>query len=156
MEYDFPGLTAVSDGLKYVAVSETDFIFIAKDLTHISTLVMETVSNSEKLVYLNHLIWLLLENSYCILLLCKLQDVCSGSAFIFFRPGYDVTYVGSIDTGKCGDVQQIDDALKRILLKSQGASHHPALFEIQEIGIKVIECSTGKVCGPYIKEGTFS
>lgn len=61
------------------------------------------------------------------------------------RPGFDVTYVGSIDTGKYGDVQQIDSALKRILLKSHGASHHPALFEIQEIGIKVIECSTGKV-----------
>lgn len=80
---------------------------------------------------------------------------CSGSAFPFFRPGFGVTYVGGIDTGKYGDVKQIDDALKRILLKSHG-SHHPALFEIQEIGIKVTECSTGKVCDPFIREVTFS
>jgi hypothetical protein len=64
--------------------------------------------------------------------------------------------MGSIDTGKCGDVKQIDDAMKRILLKSHGGSRHPALFEIQEIGIKVTECSTGKVCDPFMKEFTFS
>lgn len=67
-----------------------------------------------------------------------------------------MTYVGSIDTGKYGDVKQIDDAMKRILLKSHGGSHHPALFEIQEIGIKVTECSTGKVCDPFIREVTCS
>jgi hypothetical protein len=82
------------------------------------------------------------------LLSCKLQDICSGNAFTFFRPGFGVSYVGSIDTGKYGDVKQIDDAMKRILLKSHVRSHHPALFEIQEIGIKVTECSTGKVCDP--------
>jgi hypothetical protein len=61
------------------------------------------------------------------------------------RPGFGVTYVGSVDTGKSGDVKQIENAMKRILLKSHGGSHHPAQFEIQEIGIKVTECSTGKV-----------
>jgi len=67
-----------------------------------------------------------------------------------------VTYVGSIDTGRSGDVKQIDNALKRILLKSHGGSHHPAQFEIQEIGIRVTECSTGKVCDPFKREVTFS
>jgi hypothetical protein len=76
--------------------------------------------------------------------------------FFFFRPGFDVTYVGSIDTGKYGDVKQIDDAMKLILLNSNVGSHHPALFEIQEIGIKVTESSTGKVCDPCIKDTTFS
>jgi hypothetical protein len=90
------------------------------------------------------------------LLSCELQDICSGSAFTFFRPGFGVTYVGNIDTGKFGDVKQIDDALKRILLKSHGRSHHLALFEIQEIGIKVTECSTGEVCGPFIRGVPFS
>jgi hypothetical protein len=69
----------------------------------------------------------------------------------FFRPGFNVTYVGSVDTGKYGDVKQIDDAMKLILLNSRGRSHHPALFEVQEIGIKVTESSTGKVCELYIK-----
>lgn len=87
---------------------------------------------------------------------CKLQEICSGSTFTFFRPGFGVTYVGSIDTGKYGDVKQIDEAMKRILLKSHGGSLHPALFEIQEIGIKVTECSTGKVCDPSIREAIFS
>jgi hypothetical protein len=47
---------------KCAAVSETDFIFIVKVLTHIKTLVMETASISEMLVHLNHLIQLLPEN----------------------------------------------------------------------------------------------
>jgi hypothetical protein len=97
-----------------------------------------------------------LRTCYSILLPCKLQDICSESAFIFFRPGFDVTYVGSIDTGNYGDAKQIDNAMKLIVLNSNGGSPHPALFEIQEIGIKVTEISTGKVCDPCIKEATFS
>jgi len=64
--------------------------------------------------------------------------------------------VGSVDTGKSGDVKQIENAMKRILLKSHGGSHHPAQFEIQEIGIKVTECSTGKVYDTFIREVTLS
>jgi hypothetical protein len=41
------------------------------------------------------------------------------------------------------------------MLQSHGGSHHPAVFEIQEIGIKVTECSTGKVCDSFIREVTF-
>lgn len=65
------------------------------------------------------------------------------------RPGFDVTYVGSIDTGNYGDAKQIDNAMKLIVLNSNGGSPHPALFEIQEIGIKVTEISTGKVLLQY-------
>jgi hypothetical protein len=60
-----------------------------------------------------------------------------------------VTYVGCVATGKYGDVKQIDNAMRMILLNSHGESHHPSLFEIQEIGIKVTETATGKVCSPY-------
>lgn len=60
------------------------------------------------------------------------------------RPGFDVKYLGSITTGEHGDVKQIDNAMRIILFNSHG-SHHPALFEIQEIGIQVTEKATGKV-----------
>jgi hypothetical protein len=69
------------------------------------------------------------------------------------RPGFDVKYLGSITTGKHGDVKQIDNAMGIVLFNSHG-SHHPALFEIQEIGIKVTENATGKVCDPYTKNTT--
>ncbi|XP_021915109.1 uncharacterized protein LOC110827603 [Zootermopsis nevadensis] len=68
----------------------------------------------------------------------KLKNVPSAA-----RPGFDVTFVGSVTTGKHGDVKQIDNAMRIILLN--GGSHHPSLFEIQEIGIKVTENATGKV-----------
>jgi hypothetical protein len=68
---------------------------------------------------------------------------------LIFRPGFDVTYVGSVATGKHGDVRQIDDAMKIILLNSHAGLHRPSVFEIQEIGIKVTEIATGKVCDLY-------
>jgi len=64
--------------------------------------------------------------------------------------------MGSVNTGKHGDVKQIDGAMKRILFKYHGFLRHPALFEIQEIGIKVTEYSTGEVCDPFMREVTFS
>ncbi|PNF43814.1 hypothetical protein B7P43_G07762 [Cryptotermes secundus] len=60
------------------------------------------------------------------------------------RPGFHVKYLGSFNTGKHGDVKQIDNAMRIVMFKSHG-SHCPALFEIQEIGIKVTENATGKV-----------
>lgn len=72
---------------------------------------------------------------------------------LIFRPGFDVKYLGSITTGKRGDVKQIDNAMRMVLCNSHG-SHHPALFEIQEIGIKVTENATGKVCDPDTKNTT--
>jgi hypothetical protein len=68
---------------------------------------------------------------------------------LVFRPGFDVTYVGSVATGRYGDVKQIDNAMRIILLNSHGGSHHPSLFEVQEIGIKVTESATEKVCNSY-------
>jgi len=62
--------------------------------------------------------------------------------------------VGSISTGKQGDVRQINNAVNVIMLNSHGRSHHPSLFEIQEIGIRVTESASGKVCDPYKKEAT--
>jgi hypothetical protein len=63
------------------------------------------------------------------------------------RPGFDVKYLGSIATGNYGDVKQINNAMRIVLLNSH-ESHHPALFEIQEIGIKVTESATREVCDP--------
>jgi hypothetical protein len=71
-----------------------------------------------------------------------------------FRPGFDVKYLGSITTGKHGDVKQIDNAMRIVLFNSHG-SHHPALFEIQEIGIQVTENATRKVCDPDTKKYYF-
>jgi hypothetical protein len=69
---------------------------------------------------------------------------------LIFRPGFDVKYLGSITTGEHGDVKQIGNAMRIVLFNSHG-SQHPALFEIQEIGIQVTEKATGKVCDPDTK-----
>lgn len=60
------------------------------------------------------------------------------------RPGFDVSYVGSVATGKHGDVRQIDGAMNNILFNNRNRSNRPSLFEIQEIGIKVTEKSNSK------------
>jgi hypothetical protein len=65
-----------------------------------------------------------------------------------------VKYLGSITTGNHGDVKQIDNAM-RIVLVNSDQSHHPALFEIQEIGVKVTGNATGEVCDPYPKKCYF-
>lgn len=72
---------------------------------------------------------------------------------LIFRPGFHVKYLGSFNTGKHGDVKQIDNAMRIVLFKSHG-SHCPALFEVQEIGIKVTENATGKVCDPDTRNTT--
>ncbi|PSN36850.1 hypothetical protein C0J52_14969 [Blattella germanica] len=54
------------------------------------------------------------------------------------RPGIDVKYVGSVSTGRHGDVKQIEHAVTEVVFKSKEKLFQPVLFEIQEIGVKVL------------------
>jgi hypothetical protein len=75
------------------------------------------------------------------------EKIVSVYLTLIYRPGFSVKYCGSISTGKHGDVKQIDNAM-RIVLFNYRESYHPALFEIQEIGIKVTGSATGEVSHP--------
>lgn len=58
--------------------------------------------------------------------------------------GYPVRYVGSVCTGREGDVRQIERALLSMFDHPQQL-RQSALFEIQEIGVRVVDQDTGEV-----------
>lgn len=59
-------------------------------------------------------------------------------------PGIPVLYVGAIETGNKGDVKQIMPAIARILKEGDGVKKR-VVFEILEIGIRVLDEASGTV-----------
>ncbi|GLH16124.1 uncharacterized protein GBIM_20481 [Gryllus bimaculatus] len=72
------------------------------------------------------------------------QRTSSKKPFNNLSAGYPVRYIGCVCTGREGDVRQIERALLTMFDRPQPLQQL-AFFEIQEIGVRVVDQDTGEV-----------
>lgn len=62
-----------------------------------------------------------------------------------FRTGYPVTFIGSVPVGPKGDFSLVESAVENILKSEEKPPQQPVLLECQEMNVRVVSQSSGKV-----------